>query len=289
VKKYKIKSVVDDFIKADQKIRQESSLKKKISVWTKFFSKPHQELFNVYHNWGWKKYLPIMFKNYDKKYKIAEIKRNEKTAQKLIPEILQKISKVIVPKNQIPTILFVGLHLTNGFVDKYKNKYTTFLNLESYDDAPTLKIFITHELLHNIHLQKNPGIYYWKGNRASWYHSLILEGVATYLTKRVLKVSAADALWGKYLNKKECQQFMAWCKKNKSKLKRQLLVVINKTKREESSFFGGRRPRGCPYYRTGYYLGLDFVENLSRRMSLEKIVLLKGEKLKKEIINYLEN
>lgn len=289
MQKYKLTSIIDSFIKADREIRLAKSANKKFQLWKKLFERSHKDIFNTYYRWGHKKYWPITFKNYDKKYKPKCIKINEVETKKLIPQVLNKLSKVIKSRGSLPIMLFVGLSLTNGFVDKYKKKYTTFLNLEQYDDSFTLKVFLAHELTHCIHLQNNPSIYYWHGNKVNWYNALVLEGVATYLTKKILKISSADALWGNYLNKKERADFVQWCEKNKVKLKQQLLRQIDKTKKEESQFFGGKKPRGCPYYRTGYFLGLDLVENLLQKMKLKEVIMLKGAKLRKEILDYLQN
>ncbi|MFC1612234.1 DUF2268 domain-containing putative Zn-dependent protease [Patescibacteria group bacterium] len=284
--KIKYISLVDSFLKAD-KIIKKAPKNKQYIIWKKLFEEKHKNLFDVYYNWGKKKLSRKLFYKYG--YNTKLIVKNESYAIKNCEKILQKISKIIPIPNKLTVILFIGLHQTNGFVDKYKNGFVTFMNLEDNPDNYTLKIFLTHELLHNIHLIKNPDIYYWKGSKTNWYNSLILEGVATYLTSKALNINRADALWGNFMNKKEKREFMDWCNKNKIKLKKQLLAQIDKTKKEESQFFGGRRPRGCPYWRTGYFLGLDFVEKLSKKMKIEEIIMLKGAKLKKEIQLYLNH
>jgi hypothetical protein len=274
-----IVSTIPAFLTADKIILEESSQKKRFSVWSKIFEKSHRALFNTYFNWGNRQMGQAQFKDYKKYFNSLQIIKNEQFAWQAIPIVADKVAAIMPFLKTLPVVLFVGLYQTNGFVDKYKGRYTTFLNLECYNDRHTLKIFIAHELAHNVHLIKNP-IYYWQNNKSNWYNSLILEGAATYITKQALGINYSDALWGNYLSIAKKKRFMHWCDKNLKFLKKELLKNIDKTKREESRFFGAKRPKGCPYYRTGYYLGTELVKYLLTSNSLEEIVMLKGAKLK---------
>jgi hypothetical protein len=238
--KIKVISTIPDFLKADKKIRQQNSATRRFLIWSKLFEKSHQDLFDVYYNWADRQRAKKQFKNYNKNFNKKRIIKNEEYVLKNISVIANKINKFMPFSEKISVVLFVGLNWSNGFVDKYKKKYTTFLNLERYNEFYSLKIFMCHELVHNTHLIKNP-IYYWKGNKANWYNALILEGLAVYLTKQVLQVSYVDALWGNYLSQTEKKKFMNWCDKDIEFLKQEFLKEVDKTKRVESKFFGAKK------------------------------------------------
>jgi hypothetical protein len=281
-------STIPDFLKADKEIKKYTTSKKRFLAWVRLFEKPYKNLFDIYYNWGNRQCGRKRFINYKKNFNKEQIIKNEKYALKVIPVIVNKIAKILPFSETLLVILFVGLKWSNGFVDKYKNKYSTFLNLECYNDVHTLKIFICHELIHNIHLRKNP-IYYWKRNKVNWYNTLILEGFATYITKQALRVSLQDALWGNYLTSIKRKGFVIWCNKNIIFLKREFLKEVDKTKRVESRFFGAKKIKGCSYYRTGYFLGFKFVEWLLKQMTIQEVISLKGEKLKRLVKKFLKD
>ncbi|MEK7584341.1 MAG: DUF2268 domain-containing putative Zn-dependent protease [Patescibacteria group bacterium] len=279
-------SLVADFLRADALIRTEKSPVARHRVWAREFERPHSDAFRLYYQWANRRAAARVFANYTTYYSRERIQRLERYARMHLDTIAAKVHRVIPFSGKLPVVLFVGLKQSNGFVIKYKEQYTTFLNLESYPDTITLQIFMAHELAHNAHLRMGQG-YYWKSKKMDWYNTMMLEGVATYATQKALRLNSADALWGTYFSTVQKKRFTRWCERHERWLKDRLLREIDGTAMTESAFFGARKPRGCPYIRTGYWLGLKFVESLLREMSLREVLLLRGGALRWQIRIFL--
>lgn len=286
---YQIISLVKDFQKVDLLIRKEKSINTKIKIWQRYFIKPNKDIFTTYWRWADRRAVKKTFRQYTKNYNLKQIIANERYIRKELDSLLKKIGQFVKVPNKLVIILNIGIGHSNGFVDKYKNKHTTFINLERYDDIKTLKIFLAHELIHNIQLLKNPQVYYWnKQGRRNFYHHLLLEGLATFLTKKVLKINLADALWGNYLSESEKKKFISWCEKNENNLKQKIIKIIKQPKLIYfDQYFGAGRPANCPYIRTGYYLGYYFIDKLLAHYSLKEIVMLRGDNLMEEVEDFL--
>ncbi|OGY91617.1 MAG: hypothetical protein A3B31_00630 [Candidatus Komeilibacteria bacterium RIFCSPLOWO2_01_FULL_53_11] len=287
MKHVRITSLVADFFRVDAVIRTEKSPATRHDIWKCEFERPHRDVFRVYYQWADRRATARVFANYAERYSRERLQRFDRYARTHLDTVAAKVSRVIPFSGKLPVVLFVGAKQSNGFVIRYKKQYTTFLNLESYPDIATLRIFMAHELAHAVHLRMGQG-YYWRSDRMSWYNTMMLEGVATYITQRALGVNSADALWGHYLTVTQKKRFMRWCESHEQWLKRGLLREIGATARVESAFFGRRKPKGCPYIRTGYWLGLKFVESLLRETSLREVLLLRGVALRGQIRKFLK-
>jgi len=294
---YKLISLIEQFVTADKEIRKQKNVPDKIKVWKREFVKPNKKIISAYFDyvdWVDEKKIKNVFSKYNKIYNSAQIIKNEQYIKKNIDKIIQKISKVVdLPKTDITIILNIGVHYTNGFVVKYNGRYSVFVNLEHYSDSQTLKTFLVHEIAHAIQLLHNPKVYYWnKEKKRSFQNHILLEGFASFVTKKALKISSVDALEGKIESDSKKRKMIKWFEDNKDKLKPKALKLLNTHEINPFyQYFGSNKPKNVPYIRMGYYFGLDFIEYLVNRKSrsIKDVMLLNGNKLNVELKNYLNN
>ena len=113
---------------------------------------------------------------------------------------------------------------------------------------------------------------------------LITEGVATYLTMKILDVGEGDALWADYLSPEDKEIWLNQCFLEREALNRLTLDnFYGNDSRVE--YFYARHPDDIYRFRAGYYIGLKLIEELAadadialseilgmRRATMEKLV-----------------
>lgn len=213
-----------------------------------------------------------LFEHYFKYWadkKTFKIKQTEKEIygnKSLIVAELKRIENSFelagLPLSNSKIILFVGQGTTNGHSFKDNDEFITWIPIELYSTKSSIDVFIPHEIIHTLHYTKNPDFYFndiYEKNDS--IRLLITEGIATYITKVIFKLSDKDALWADFMNESTFKEWEDECLKNIDLMSQ----TINSNKEnifETNENILSYKNRG------GYYLGLKIITNLCEQENI---------------------
>jgi hypothetical protein len=231
---------------------------------------------------AYKKSYPALFAHYFKYWADQRLFKKSLTAEEvdrranLIKSRLKFIEKKFAAagfnlKNQ-KMILFVGQNTTNGHAFYGKGEFIVWLPVESYISRQRIDIFVTHEIIHALHYSQNPA-FYFKNNaqRLRIGSSLMIEGLATFLTMKILKINAGQALWADYISAKEAKLWLEQCQQRKNEMLKFVLKNFNLSD-QKIELFGGTNPRDVFRSRGGYWLGLQIIQQIARKYPIKKLL-----------------
>ena len=200
--------------------------------------------------------------------------------------IEQKLNDFGFDTTDVEIILFVGQNCTNGHAFEEKGGFIVWLPVEAYENIEDVDIFVTHEIIHALHYSKNSDFYFkTKDEKINVGRQIITEGIATYLTSKVLNISDEKALWADFLNQAELKNWFDECLSKKFELYYFVLRKFNSVD-EDIQIFWANDPNDIYKYRSGYFIGLELIkefvqeENISDRQLIEIHRGLFEEKIK---------
>lgn len=162
-------------------------------------------------------------------------------------------------------VLFAGQGLSNGHAFRNNGRFIVWIPIEGYKTALQAKIFVTHELMHSLHYTCRPEFYFNNcKEKRSVARQLITEGLATYLTMKILRTDEGTALWADYIQRGEIRKWLKSCGTEERTLYLTLLKKFNSSGRETGLFYAGD-PKDIMNFRAGYYAGLKLVEEIAER------------------------
>ena len=130
-----------------------------------------------------------------------------------------KFHKYGLDIKDIRVILFVGQNYTNGHSAQVKNEFVVFLPIEEYETKMQADIFIAHEIVHALHYTQTPDFYFQSvAEKENFGRLLITEGIATYISKTITKVTTEQALWADYRSNEPIKGWVEQFNKNKPTL-----------------------------------------------------------------------
>ncbi len=164
----------------------------------------------------------------------------------------------------INLVMIHGDGSANGHALPSKSGAIVWVAAECFHTALETKVFVTHEIAHGIHYREEPGFAFhtMEEKRLVW-RQLITEGVATYLTKKALKVPDEIALWADTLPPDQLRSWMEACRNRE----RELFEYIERnfdSSDPSISLFYAADPNDIFAYRAGYYAGLKLIEKVCK-------------------------
>ncbi len=226
------------------------------------------ELFNHYYEYWAKRNFEITYLN-DSELKIRGdwIRDHVRVLKAILRD--EKIDT-----SYIDIVLMVGVKTSNGHAFRHNGRFYVWLPLETYNSEKLVKVFVTHELVHALHYYHNQDFYFESvDERNVLSRQLITEGMATYLTKRLLGVSDTEALWGDYLRRATAASWLEECRRRE----KEIFALIRKyfySSSPEYDIFTMSDPDDILKYRAGYYAGLRLVEEVAEGDGLTGTELL---------------
>lgn len=244
---------------------------------------------------------PRLFEHYyqfwaKRKIHQSVLKKNEIIKKRNL--IVSAIKKVVPVLNKfdpqvkdVPVTLFIGEGISNGHAFLDENEFVVWIPIEKYNTMEEARVFVTHEIIHAIHYSKNKDFYFdtiEKKNKIS--RLLFTEGIATYLSREILKLTDKHALWADFLKKKQLDNWINQCEANLLELKKYILQKFNSSD-PSIKLFKCEDPNDILTFRSGYFVALKFVDYLVQCYSLTSTELLLLSKLDMEklAIDWLEN
>jgi len=214
-------------------------------------------------------------------YPKAEIERVSQHCKEshlaLIATIKTRFPSIAVPSGE----LVLGTKTASGHAVKRGDKVVFWLALESHYSKRQIEVFLPHEAAHAIHYSVNPAFYpdtkenYYRTGRALW-----AEGLATFFSKKILGISAADALWADFHSETWKREWMAYCRVHEGEwfetATRQFDSVV-----DNGQWFLTDETREFELNRIGYYLGCRLVEKAATHHSMEELFHLSLDNIHK--------
>lgn len=224
---------------------------------------------------GYTKSYPALFRHYfrywaDRKlfHKTLTVEQTHRRVHFIIEEL--RIIKARLRHANLgvplpPIVLFVGQGTSDGHAFYDGARLVVWIPIETYETKTQMQVFLLHEILHGLHYTTRPE-FYFKNAREKRHigRQIITEGIATYLTKYILNVDNATALWADYLPKSKSDSWLKECEKRKQELFAYVFKHWNKTSSKIELFFANNSS-DILRYRAGYFIGLRLIEAFVQR------------------------
>ena len=220
-----------------------------------------------------------------------EIEKRRKLINHHIKKLDEILNKREIAVENIECALFIGAGTTNGHALRSKDKFLVWLPLETYTSEKLVQVFVTHEIIHALHYQNSPGFYFSSNEeQLQISRQLITEGVATYLTAKLLDLSEIEALWADYLDDTKLLHWWQRCQEEEQGLFRLIRDHYYDSKHSLNIFYAAN-PDDIYQFRSGYYAGLKLIGDYAglKGLSPKALLGLPREKLKKDIFNLIQS
>lgn len=211
------------------------------------------------------------------------LKMNETV--RLIKEIVLVMKKrlsIFYSIDSIDThvIVYHGLGNAAGWLSIYEDQPAIFLGVEKivelgWNSSSKLEDLISHEYGHLLHLALRGTLTPYNDFKKKMIFRLYTEGVATY----------CESIFNG--REKSSPEWYELCLKNEVDLKKEFLIRLNSSSKECFDFFGDWNPV-FGIYEAGYFLGLQVVKSLMKKMTIKELMVIKYNMFLIEFNNYFE-
>ncbi|MGG1330300.1 aminopeptidase [Bacillus tropicus] len=210
-----------------------------------------------------------------------------------LPTIIQEIMNAYQYKYNFDVNmkfhLFVGGFGSNAFVEREIIGDIFFAAEKLSTDLNHLRVIVAHEIghiYHNVMLQ-NDGMDWGKAEWADATVNLYREGVATYLSKQIMK-GLNESVYYSYDN--EGERWLQYCIENEEHIKKRFLeeYIEGWTFEKEKEWFRLSGGNYFGYNRLGYFLGTAFVEYVVQALGeSEAFTFWNKHNLKSSVMDWL--
>lgn len=234
------------------------------------YLKTYPTLFDHYFNYWAKKEKFYPFLN------SQAIRLRLKYLYAALPQVEQKIENFLdLSLKDLKIIFFVGLNKTNGHAfEENKRKFTVWIPIESYTSRMRAEVFLTHEIIHALHYSLAPQFYFHnKKEMGRVGNCLITEGVAIFLTVKILRIDIKKALFADYLSTGEADFLMTDFKKHQKEIL--IYIAENFNKNDSKGLFFAKDARSIWLYQGGYLAGYKIIMKISQKYKISPQQILK--------------
>ncbi|MCK5124733.1 MAG: hypothetical protein KAR42_00610 [candidate division Zixibacteria bacterium] len=205
-----------------------------------------------------------------------ELQTNKKQILNELPFIEQKFSQAGFDLSDLELILFIGKGTSNGHAMRLDNRFVVWLTVETYTSEMLAKIFVAHEIIHALHYTASPEFYFnTKDEQEDFGRQLITEGIATFLTQKLLDVTELEALWADYLLPEDAERWLNDCRAMENELSAYCIEQwVSNSDSNNPAFFRADNPDNLFEFRAGYYIGTRIIARLFEQNSLTPKQLL---------------
>ncbi|MDP3784646.1 MAG: DUF2268 domain-containing putative Zn-dependent protease [bacterium] len=204
-----------------------------------------------------------------------------------LPRIEKWFNDSALPVEKLQLVLFVGQDCTNGHAFKHKDEFLVWIPVEVYRTAMQVDVFVTHEIIHGLHYSRVSEFYFKTASeKYSMARQFLTEGLATYLTLKIVNVNEDVALCADYLSTDKRLEWMGKCKSNKEGL---FKFVLENFYSENRDFFEANDPDNIYKNRAGYYVGLEVIKKIAeaRHLTNHELLNLPRKKFEEFVLSSL--
>lgn len=249
------------------------------------YERSYPELFSHYFKyWSNRGHYSSLFTK-------SEVTNGRDLIRQALNEIEERFMINNIETKNLSLVLFVGQGASNGHVFKDREKFVVWIPVECYKTIKQARVFVTHEIVHSVHYSLSPDFYFENArDKRQISRQLITEGIATWLTMKILHVDEGAALWADYLSKRDVSLWLNECRQRE----KELLNLVYESFRSTSpriSIFNYGEASDITGNRAGYFVGLKLVEGLAlkHRLNSREILRIPGEKFEEIALNWISN
>jgi uncharacterized protein YjaZ len=247
------------------------------------YEKSYPELFSHYFKYWCSRdcYSTLLTK--------SEVIKRRNLISGVLNEIEERFMVNNIETNNLSLVVFVGQGTSNGHVFRDHEKFMVWIPVECYKTTTQARIFVTHEIIHSVHYSLSPDFYFKNSkDKRSIGRQLITEGIATWLTLKILQIDEGVALWADYLSNQDLRLWINECRQREM----ELLNLIHKIFRSTSpriGLFNADDASDVARNRAGYYVGLKLIEGLAEeyRLNSPEILRIPRKKLEGMALNWI--
>ncbi|HDX9628513.1 TPA: aminopeptidase [Bacillus cereus] len=260
-----------------------------LEVLNQYFTS-HPEIFEEYFKYHCPKTrerLSNAIKQYPEKIKDIRI------IAEVLPAIIHEITSEYLYKYNFDVNMkfhiFVGGFGSNAFVEREIIGDLFFAAEKLSPDLNHLRVIVAHEIghiYHNVMLQ-NDGMDWGKADWADATVNLYREGVATYLSKQIMK-GLNESVYYSYDN--EGGRWLQYYIENEEHIKKRFLddYIEGWTFEKEKEWFRLSGGQYFGYNRLSYFLGTAFVEYVAQASGESEVFTFWNKhNLKRDVMNWL--
>jgi hypothetical protein len=193
--------------------------------------------------------------------------------------VAKRLNKLLDMVPEPTIVLYPSMRRVNGKIIHIDGKPAIALSPDfGFFGGDNLSVVLAHEYTHYLRAC-HAGV---KFEKMPMYKRLFEEGLAVYITTRVLPDISMSALFMSNLHRviglnDPSGGYIRWCRRNLAYLASEALDVLgSKSPEDLIRFFDcGRFDGDDTPVRTGYYLGYIMVRNASTRMNLKDMITMK--------------
>lgn len=192
--------------------------------------------------------------------------------QNRLPYIEKRLLSRGLDSTNIEIVLFVGQGVTNGHAFQKDDSFIVWVPLELYKTEIEVDAFLTHEIIHALHYHTVPAYYFSSlDEKYDPLRQVAVEGLATFVTKKVMDLSVEEALWADFLSKEKSQLWIEECEKKRNEITD---VIMSRDITKGRALFEANNDNSVLEFRGGYYLGYTLIDELSQEQNLSIADLL---------------
>ncbi|MBU3093092.1 hypothetical protein KPL35_13540 [Clostridium sp. CF011] len=205
------------------------------------------------------------------------------------------LSKIEI-KNDIGLIIFIGDGKIDGHSIILNNSSYVFVDIKAIISRSNknydLDVFLSHEIIHAVHYDLNKEFYLknYNSTEDKYLKTLIVEGVATYISMFIFGISENLGYWFGFLENDEVNEWVYNCKKMKTTIGINLKGLIADKKFDKNIYdkLFCIKSKKITFYRIGYYYGCEIIKNICYENNINEVFRLGFSDIKEYINHYFE-
>lgn len=286
-----IRNICEDFLKYYEAARGKT-FEESEKLWKELYEEPNRDILDTYlgilrifdPNFKLESQYPYAFNRYDEQYE--KIKASIKSINGDIIEKCKECKELFKVKDEedisLTFILFVALYIADGYIIDYKGKPTAFFAVEKLYTGDTLKIFLGHEVTHNIHRQLS-GI----KEKCTLAENIFQEGLAVAVSEELCK-GQKPAYYIYHANRR-AEELTEKAQAAWGVMKEHILQDLHKVGDEHGArYFGGDTGYEDVPCRCGYAYGYSVVKRLLEEYTFEELIRWNSERVVEEVERVIE-
>ncbi|MBU1019988.1 MAG: hypothetical protein KJ847_02135 [Firmicutes bacterium] len=235
----------------------------------------------IKQGYDWRKVAFDRVFNYNFEF-VSRMNSTSKVLENIVISMQNKLNDFFkLDRDDTVIIIYHGLGNAAGWVTAFKGRPAIYLGLEKiveldWDNQSKLEDLISHEYGHLVHMELRGTLSPYFDFKRKMIFRMYTEGVATY----------CESIFNG--REKSTPEWYNKCLQLESELKIEFMTRLNNETSNSEDFFGDWNPV-LGINEAGYFLGLQIIKRLLRKMSIIEVMRLDYEYIENEFEDYIHD